>query len=48
MVLKKFLKWNRWSSKKINEEIIKGAIIISIMVGGGKSSPYIENEISRG
>jgi hypothetical protein len=44
----KSLERNKWSSKDFNEEITEGAIIVSILVGGRKNPPHIENQVSRG
>jgi hypothetical protein len=43
-----YLNRNKWSSKVFSEEKTKGAMTFSILIGGGKSPPCIEGEVSRG
>jgi hypothetical protein len=38
----------KWSSKYFCDDVTKGAIVVSVPIGGGKNSPRIEKELSRG
>jgi len=48
IVWAKPLKQNKWSFKYFNDDVTKGAITVSVLVGGGKNSPRIKKEVSRG
>jgi hypothetical protein len=41
-----FFDRNQWSSKLFNENTIKGAKALLILVGGGKTPPRTKNEVS--